>query len=124
MAVKVFPLPVAIWTRARGRFSRNERSRLVTAVTWAGQRSLEAGGDGVRKTLAVATGLGLDAGEGFALGLGLDDADGLAVDEEEVVSVAEAALEGELAEGDAAGGEEVGGCGVLDVPAGGGEGLI
>jgi hypothetical protein len=37
MAVKVFPDPVAIWIRARGRSSAKDFSRFSTALTWAGQ---------------------------------------------------------------------------------------
>jgi hypothetical protein len=36
--VKVLPEPVAIWIRARGRFSFRDFSRLLIAVIWAGQR--------------------------------------------------------------------------------------
>lgn len=47
MAVKVLPEPVAIWIRARGRFSFRECSRFWMAWTWAGQRPsvLSAGMD-------------------------------------------------------------------------------
>ncbi len=68
-----------------------------------------------RDTL-LAGGLDLDAGERGALFLGFDDADGFAVDEQEVIGFAVAGLERELAEGDAAGGEEVRVGGVLDGP--------
>ena len=37
MAVTVLPEPVAIWTRARGRFSRSECSRLAIARAKGGR---------------------------------------------------------------------------------------
>ncbi len=37
MAVKVLPLPVAIWIRARGLSAASEASRLRMAWIWAGQ---------------------------------------------------------------------------------------
>jgi hypothetical protein len=62
--------------------------------------------------------LDFDTGERGALFLGFDDGDGFAIDEEEVVGFAVTGFERELAEGDAAGGEEVRIGGVLDGPAG------
>src|SRR5208337_2385969 len=37
-AVKVLPLPVAIWMRARGRLSARDLSRFLIALICAGQR--------------------------------------------------------------------------------------
>ena len=52
MAVKVLPEPVAICTKAFGRFSLNDFSNLVIAVTW---QSLSPSGcnDGISNTPAL-----------------------------------------------------------------------
>ena len=65
--------------------------------------------------------LWLDAAEGNAFGLGFDDAHGLAVDKEQIVSVAAA---GKFAHGDAAPRTEIPVPAVLHQPAGGGEQVI
>ncbi len=40
MAMRVLPLPVAIWMSARGRSWASDFSRLVMAVIWADRRSV------------------------------------------------------------------------------------
>ena len=78
-------------------------------------------GDVPRDAAAVLLGLDLDARERLAGLLRLDDAGELAVHVEEVVGIAEAAGERELADSDAAAGVDVRGGGVLDEPPGLGE---
>ena len=73
-------------------------------------------GEVVGQAGAVLLRLTFDALEGRALRFGLDDAHGLPVDIEEVVGSAVAGLEAELAHGDAAGGVQVDGGGVLNGP--------
>ena len=76
------------------------------------------GGKASREPLGVAARLDLHPRKGRALLLGLDHRGGLAVDIEQVVSDAEARCERELADGDPAGGMNVGGGDVLHCPAG------
>ena len=82
------------------------------ALVQEGEGTL-VGGKVVGQAGAVLLRLHFDATQGEALRLGFDDAHGLPVDVEEVVGGAVAWLEAELAYGDAAGGVQVDGAGVL-----------
>src|SRR6266852_7872518 len=80
-------------------------------------RGLELG----READTVFFGLDFVAGEGGAFFFSFDDAGGDGVDVEEIVGFAVAGFQGEFADGDAAGGVDVGFVAGLDEPAGVGE---
>ncbi|SRR5258706_6405484 len=71
----------------------------------------------IEQSLAVFSGLLLDANEGPAFGFGLNGGDGFAVSEQEVIGFTVAFAEGNFADGDAAARGEVYGGAVLDEPA-------
>ncbi len=105
---------VAGWWKAKtGRERGSGSSPLVKCVSMPvdsytnGSGRRQAGRRG-RQALRVAARLVLDADQRHAGLLGLDDAGGLAVHVEQVVGVAVAAVERELADRDAAGGVDVG----------------
>ena len=77
----------------------------------------EPGGEYVGEAMRVLVGLDLDTGEGMAGRLRLHHPGGLAVDVEEIVGLAMARLQGEIANGDAAAGVDVGAAVVLNQPA-------
>jgi len=100
------------------RFEEVGEARLNASGLVAEGQGAARRGQGIRNALAVLLGLNLDTNKGRALLLGLDDSGRLAVHEEQVIGLAIAATEGELADSYAAPGVNVGVGAVLDNPAG------